>query len=418
MAQTIVFDRIEKLMTLKQAAQKAGRGLINEDDLSIIENAALVVRAGKILWVGTHEDLPKVFQKKNIKRVSLKGRTVLPAFLECHTHSVFAGNRANEFELRQQGMSYLEIASKGGGILSTMRQTRQIDKMSLQKGLERWVHGFISQGVTTLEVKSGYGLNEDSEIKMLEVIKKIKLIRMIPTFLGPHAVPPEFSSSAEYIESIVKNILPTIKSRRLSRRADIFIESGYFTREDGLKYLTAAKKLGFDLTIHAEQMSRTGAAILGCELGAKSVDHLVELSDSDIKTLGLSSTTCVLLPIADYYLKIRYPRARDLIAANARIALATDFNPGSSPSADLMFAGLLARMQMGLSLPQVIVAYTLGAAFALGLETQLGSIEVNKDADFLVLSGDWQELFYHVGFSPIHQVWTRGQKIFEKKFAI
>jgi len=413
-----VFLHINNLLTLKPAAQKGARGIINENDLGIIEDAALVVKAGKISWVGKSRDLPKAFQKKGLKRIDLKGRTVVPAFVECHTHSVFAGNRAHEFELRQQGMSYLEIALKGGGILSTVRATREVTKKELQKNLVMWAQMYLSQGVTTLEIKSGYGLSDESEIKMLEVIKGLKWIRTVATYLGPHAVPAEFSSSTKYIDHIIKHTLPLIKKKKLAERADIFIENGYFSLEDGERYLSAAKKLGFDLTIHADQMSHTGAAALGCKLGAKSVDHLVELSDADIKTLGLAATTCVLLPIADYYLKIRYPRGLDLAAANARIALATDFNPGSSPSADLMFAGLLARMQMGLSLSQVIVAYTLGAAYALGLETQVGSIEVSKDADFLVLSGAWQELFYQVGFSPVTQVWTRGQKIYEKKFAI
>lgn len=410
----ILFKDIGQLLTLQGAAKKDGRK-VSEKDLSLIKNACIVCQGKKIEWFGSQKKLPGSLAKKIKKEVSLFGKTVLPAFTECHTHLVFSGQRANEFELRNQGVSYAEISRRGGGILSTVKESRKSSFEELLSLAQKRVDHFVRQGVTTLEVKSGYGLRLKDEMKMLRVVQSLKKARVLSTYLGPHSVPREFSDSESYIQRIIKKDLRHIKQEKLADRVDIFIEKGFFSKEQGRRYLQAAKELGFQITIHAEQLNATGAGQLGVDLDAVSVDHLVEFKSDDIKKIARSQTAAVLLPAADFYLEMKYPPARKLIDAGAIVALATDFNPGSSPTQDLAFTGLLARMKMKMTLPEVIVAYTLNSAKALGLSHQQGSIEVGKNCDFIALDQDWSELFYHVGDNGISEVWKEGRQLFRSR---
>jgi len=334
----------------------------------------------------------------------------LPGFVESHTHLVFSGDRSHEFELRNQGVSYQEIAKKGGGIKSTMKSVRKSSPIELLKLAQKRVDSFTKQGVTTLEIKSGYALDKKNEVKMLKVIQSLVGPKIISTYLGAHAVPPEFDSSKKYLDFIKKEMLPLIKKQSLANRVDMFIEKGYFSKMEAKSYYELAEELGFQLAAHTEQLSRSGGyeVLLG---GAHSVDHMIELSKTDILKVAKSNLTSVLLPGADYYLKTPYPKARDLIDAGARVALATDFNPGSCPTQDISFIGNLARLEMKMKLHEVIAAYTIGGAHALGLQNEVGSLEAGKKADFVTFHDSWKSLFYQVGYHPIHQTYRNAKKI-------
>lgn len=409
-----VFRNIGKILTLASADQKQGRG-ITEDDLSIVGQAAIVEAEGSIRWVGPEAKLNAAVLRqlgasREFHEVDLKGRTVLPAFVECHTHLVFAGDRKSEFEWRNQGVSYQEIHQKGGGIQSTVVATRTASLNELScLGQER-LNQFIKQGVTTCEVKSGYGLSQSDELKMLEVIRQLRGARIVSTYLGPHSIPKDLTQK-KYQQQILSETLPLIAQQKLADRVDIFIENGFYDLEFAKQYLALAKDLGFSLTAHVEQLSYQGGALLAESLGAHSVDHLVQLKARDQQFLGDSTTVAVLLPGADFYLKMAYPDARGLIDKGARVAVATDFNPGSCPTQDLSLIGVLSRMEMKMSLAELIVAYTLNGAAALGLESEIGSIVPGKSCDFIVLDDEWQDLFYSVGRHPVQNVYSKGQEL-------
>ena len=402
-----VFKNIGHLLTLSGAFEKQGRR-VQEKDLSIISKAAMVVENGNVIWVGAQKALPKSFVK-NSKEMDLEGATVLPGLVECHTHSLFAGHRAAEFEMRQQGISYQEIAKQGGGILSTMRETRKASAAQLQALTQDRVHRFVRQGVTTLEIKSGYALDEKNEIKSLKVIQSLKGPRVLSTFLGAHALPPEFSSTETYLEFLT-GILPKI--RKQTDRLDIWIEKGFFEQAPSRKYLDRAQELGFQIVVHADQLSLSGGTELAVEFSALSADHVIQIEEKQIELLAKSETTAVLLPMADLYMKCAYPPARRLINSGVRVALATDFNPGSCPSQDLALVGLLARLEMKMTLPEVIAAYTVGASFALGLADKVGSLGLQKSADFFSIDADWTSLFYTAGGLQIEKSFLRGQQLF------
>lgn len=383
--------------------------LVQNDFKGLAPGQAMLVEGSTILWVGPLKGLPRM--KKKPLKVNLKNQKVLPSFIECHTHTVFAGSRADEFELRNTGTSYLEIAAKGGGILSTVTKTRAISEKEILKVSQARVNEFMRQGVSTVEIKSGYGLDTKTEIKMLTVANKLKGPRIVTTYLGAHAKPKEFDSYEKYLNDIIQNTLPILKKKKLTNRVDIFIEKNFFEKEAGQKYLAEFQKQGFDVTIHANQLSQSGGAELAIELKAKSADHVIQLSDETIQSFGKSQVVTVLLPAADLYMKCDYPQARKLIDAGATVALATDFNPGTSPTQDLMLVGLLARLKMGMSLPEVFQAYTINAARALGIEAEEGSLEAGKKANFICTEADLTDFFYSAGSVPKHQLFIGGKPV-------
>ncbi len=410
-----IFRCIDELITLKRASEKKARH-IQVKDLSPLSKAAFISYKGNIVWVGKDQDLkPSLLKpyRQKAKEYVLEGFSVLPGFVESHTHLLFAGNRQDEFEKRTQGFSYEEIAKKGGGILSTMRATRKASLKELIRKGQIYTDRFVAQGTSTLEIKTGYALNLNGELKMLKAIKSLKGPRKITTLLALHALPPEFSSSHHYTRFVIEKLLP--KVIHLIDRVDIFIERSYFDCQDAEEFFKACKKLNLKLTAHTEQMSLTKGYESALRHKAHSVDHLICLDKKGITKIAKSSTTATLLPVCDFYLKCSYPPARQLLDQGARVALATDFNPGSSPSQNLCFAGVLARLEMKMNLAEVLVAYTLAGAYALGLETQIGSLEPKKSADFLVLKGSYKELFYSIGHHPISQVFCKGKKIFSQK---
>ncbi len=411
-----IFKNIGTLLTLQGARIKQGRK-ITESDLSIIPNAAIVIEGEVIKWAGPEKNLQKDFLSKNkikkIKSIDIQGRTVLPGLIECHTHSLFAGSRSHEFEQRLRGVTYQEIAKQGGGILSTVKNTRALKATQVKNVLTENIAKFCSQGVTTIEIKTGYGLDKKSETEGLKVINSMDTPRVISTFLGAHAIAPEFQDEKSYLDFLT-SLLPEI--RKHTERLDIYIERGFFSFKNSEAFLNSAKKLGFDILVHANQLSPSNTeSPAGVEaalkIGAVSCEHVIHLSDTQIKKLAHSEITCVLLPTADLYMRCDYPNARKLIDEGARVALATDFNPGTSPSPSVDLAGLLARLQMNMSLPEVICAYTVGAAFALKLENQCGCIETNMSADFLVTSEKWTDLFYEIGPKSCREVYYKGRRL-------
>lgn len=406
MARTLL-THIHELMTLQAAQGRQGRGPVRESDLSLFKKQAMVVEDGKIVWLGSQNKIPREF--KAIKMVRQIDANLFPGFIDCHTHSLFAGDRAHEFEWRNQGQSYQQIAEKGGGILYTVRETRKAKTVELKNLLQKRMLDFLAQGVTTVEVKSGYGLSVKDEVRLLKIIQETPSpVQMLPTFLGAHARSPDYSTTKEYLDALQK-ALPEIAKHQLSQRVDIFIEKNYFSIEEAKPFLQSAQKLGFDVTIHADQMSRTGAAWLAVDLKAKSADHVICIDGQDIVKIAKSDLTCVLLPTADFYLRCPYPPARDLIDRGARVALATDFNPGTSPTQNIQWVGLLARQEMKMTLPEVFCAWTIGASHALGLEKDRGVLAPGYSADFFVTEKNWDQFFYDLAPIPISSVWVRGK---------
>lgn len=405
-----LFAKADLILTLQGAAAKDGRRIV-EEDLGFLEKASFVVGDGRIEWIGPHARLPKEFARARLKEVDLKGSAVLPGFVECHTHAVFAGDRAEEFELRNRGVPYQEIAARGGGIVSTMRQTRAAPLASLARDAQMRAAAFVAQGVTTLEVKSGYALDLKNEIKVLEAAGRIEGPRVVRTFLGAHALPPEFGSYEAYLEFLADDVLPVLKKRKLAERVDVFIEKGFFPREASERYLRRARDLGFQAVVHADQLTLSGGTATALAVEALSADHVIQISDAEIRGLAKSRTTAVLLPAADLYMKCAYPPARALIDGGARVALATDFNPGTSPTQDLSLVGLLARLEMKMTLPEVLAAYTVGAAHALGLAHEIGSLEVGKHADFFITIENWRQMFYSAGAVVSRRSFSRGRQI-------
>ena len=388
--------------------------LVNSDFKGYEAKSAFIVESGILTWIGPQSRVPKTLKFQSV--TDLKNNLVLPSFIECHTHTVFAGSRADEFELRNNGTSYLEIAAAGGGIRSTMAKTRKASSKQLAEVAQKRVYQFLKQGVSTLEIKSGYGLDLKNEIKILKVINGLSGPRIISTFLGAHALPPEFTSHRQYLDYLATVVLPYVRKKKLSERVDIFIENKFFEKPDAEVFLQTAKKLGFQITIHANQLSLSGGAELALLIGAKSADHVIHLTDSAVQRFAKSNCVAVLLPAADLYMKCDYPPARQLLDAGATVALATDFNPGSSPTQDLSLVGLLARLEMKMTLPEVFLAYTLGAAKALGIDDQEGSLSIGKKANFISTACELSDFFYSAGSMPEHLLFIHGNPVNIPKF--
>ncbi len=413
---TKCFRKIHKLWTLSGVEKKSGRRPVFED-LSLIQDGALICVDGKIKWVGRDKDLtPKLLTemglKKNPEEIFYKDKVIMPAFVEAHTHTIFGGNRRAEFEMRNQGATYQDIAKNGGGILSTVKSTRELSKKQLMDISQKRVDRFLQQGVGVLEIKSGYGLDETNEFKLLQTAKELQGPKIVPTYLGPHAIPVEVNKQ-DYQNQILNRTLGQMVSRKLANRVDIFIEDGFFDLEFSRSYFEKAKELNLQICAHVEQLSNVGGTQLAIEYGAKSIEHAIEVTDKEIELLSNSETTAVLLPVADFYLKTAYPRARKMIEAGVRVAVATDFNPGSSPSQDLSLVGVLSRLEMKMTLAEVLTAYIYNAAQALGQE-DMGALTEGKNCSFLVLDDELDSLFYSVGYHPVAEVWLNGEPKFKK----
>ncbi len=386
---------IGTLVTLKNASKKKGRN-IKEKDVSLVRDASFLVDKGLITEIN-----PKTIPE-NCNKIDIKGNCVLPGFVDAHTHLVFAGNRAHEFQLRSEGATYEEIHKKGGGILSTAEKTRKAGEDELFKTALNFLKLAKEAGTTSIEIKSGYGLTTQDELKILRVIQKLKrekIVTIIPTFLGAHTIPQEYKSQPQkYVEILCQEMLPQVAQEKLADFCDIFIEKGSFSLLQAEKILGIATDLGFKIRVHADQFSDMGAALLALKYKATSIDHLEHVSKKTMKLLAQSKTTATLLPGVAFFLRHNQAPARALLDHGVRVALASDFNPGSCMSFNLSLMATIAITQMDLSLSEALVGISLNGAYSLGLENVTGSLEVGKRADFVILdSPQFQMPFYHFG---------------------
>ncbi len=357
--------------------------------------------------------------KSPYKSIDAKDKLVLPGFVECHTHTLFAGDRSAEFKMKLEGRSYDEIAASGGGIVSTMKAVREKDEKTLRDLLLKRVDSFIAQGVTTLEIKSGYGLDYESELKMLRVINSVKrlgLVNIVPTFLGAHTVPPEHKGNrSKYLDILTTQLLPEIRKEGLAIRCDAFCETSAFTPEEVEQVFTKALELGFELTLHTEQFNNTGGLELALRLGAKSVDHLEVLKDEQIPLLAASESVAVLLPGVSWTLNYDYAPARRLLDAGATVALATDYNPGTSNINSIFLIMALAARKMKMSVQEILASYTINSAAALGISGSTGSIEPGKVADIAILNVLHEDQIIYNTAQNLNSTTISGGKIIYNK---
>ncbi len=392
----VLYENITQVVTMSGVAQKKGRH-VKEEDLGIIENASAVVdqETNKLVWIGPAGELSDEHDKI-IHRTTCDDSVWLPELVECHTHLVFDGQRHHDFALRAKGMTYQQVAEGGGGILSTIIWTREASFEELVLRAEAELEKFQKYGVGCLEVKSGYGLTLESELKILEVVKELQTrnpVTLVPTFMAAHATPPEFKGrTQDYVDEICRNWLPEIAKKKLAVFCDVFVEEGYFTAAHARQVSEAALSHGMKIKLHCDQFTDQGGTALGIELGAFSIDHLDHVSETNVRKLGESDTVAVLLPGASLFTGTPYPPARKLIDAGARVALSTDFNPGTSPTRNLPLMTTLACTQMQMTVPEAMAAITYNAAAALGLEKELGSLEAGKPFRVCQLKGSSYEV--------------------------
>ena len=399
----LVIKNIAQVLTLQGGpAPRLGSAMA---ELGIIQNGAILVRADRITWVGPTKLLPvrDLSQRYQILDGMGLDLVALPGFVDSHTHPIFAGTRALEYELRSQGKSYQEIAAGGGGIQASVRQVKGATVDQLVTRAERYFQLFLAHGTTTVEAKSGYGLSLEHEIKMLEALAILRTrsrLEIVPTFLGAHDFPENHRETRDdYVREITQGMIPRVAREKLAAYCDVFCDQGYFTVDEARSVLEAAQDAGLGIRIHAEQLARSGGARLAAELGATSADHLEWVDDTDIEALSKAGTVATLLPGAAFNLGLdRYPPARKLIAAGVPVALATDFNPGSCFTLNMQLILSIACSQMHMTPAETITAATINGAHSLGCSRRLGSIEEGKQADIVLMDvGDYREIPYFFG---------------------
>ena len=413
----LIIEGAAELLTLAGNAPCPRRGA-EMRDLGILRRGTLAARRGKIVWIGPTADLLTAIRPLAFCRVIDAGRkTVMPGFVDPHTHLVFAGSRENEFAMRIQGKTYQEIAAAGGGINATVAATRTASKADLKAAARRSLDTMLKLGTTTVEAKSGYGLDLVNEIKMLEVIRALEEdgpMTLVPTFMGAHEVPPEFRQNPEaYVDLVITRMIPMVASRKLARFCDVFCETGVFSVGQTERIFRAAQAVGLELRVHADELTDLGGAAMAARMKARTADHLLCANDDGIRAMAEAGVIAVLLPGTAYFLHMqRYARARDMIAGGVPVALATDFNPGSCMTESLPLIMNLACTQMRMLPAEAITAATINAAWALGEQDCVGSLEVGKQADVLVLDAPSHEhLCYHFGVNLVDTVVKNGRVV-------
>ena len=417
MPETLAVVNCSQLVTLAGARRPRAGGDLRQ--LSIIEDGAMLVRGDLIEAVGRRREIESLI-KDHCEIVDAGRRVVMPGFVDAHTHPVFAGIRANEFEQRSSGATYREIAARGGGIRSTVRATRTASLTDLVKAGKRYVQWFLRCGTTTIEAKSGYGLTVEDELKILRAIKQLNAetpLSYVPTFLGAHDIPSEYKSRrATYVSLVVNEMLPRVAQEKLAEYCDVFCEEGVFTTDESWQILSAARRHGLGLRVHADQLSLSGGAKLAAELNAATADHLEHTDAAGILALKTGKVQPVLLPGSVYALgSSQYSPARQMIDAGLAVVLATDFNPGSSPTPSMLMILSLACTQMKMTPAEAVTAATINAAYSLGRGDVIGSLEKGKRADFVIHDcADYRELAYFFGIEHPHQVYSGGLLAFSR----
>jgi len=410
----LLIENAAQIVTCHSHARKFKAGKF-QSEIGLLKNTSIYCENGKIAWIGVK--VPSAIRKSVSRKINAKGKTILPGFIDSHTHLVFSGDRSNEFSMRIIGSTYEEIANAGGGIINTVKATRKASKHELIELAKKRLNTSISFGVTSIEAKSGYGLDTKSEIKMLEVIDELR--KLIPidiysTFLGAHAFPNDVPRK-DYIDSILYEMIPQIARRKLASFIDVFCEKNYYTPAETAMIFEQGRKFGLIPKLHTNQFYSIGGIETAVKCKVISVDHLEVMKPSDIKALSGRDTIACLLPGASYFLDIHYAPARKLIELEVPVALATDFNPGSSMSENIQLIMSLAVQMLKMNIEETINAVTINAAAALGISDIAGSIETGKHADLLIFDvPDYRQILYHFGVNQLESVIKRGKIIFNR----
>lgn len=406
-----------QLLTIAGATEKpkTSQGM---NDLGIILNGAVAMKDGIIIDVGTTRKLKKKYDEKVSHVIDAEGKVVLPGFVDSHTHAVFGGNRSQEFVDRIQGKTYLEILEKGGGILNTVENTRKQKKGELAEASKKYLDTMLLHGTTTVEIKSGYGLDEKNEFKILKVIQYLQQthsLDIVPTFLGAHVIPPQYKSNPEAYVDFIGTMLPIVKP--YATFCDVFCDDGAFDTKQSEKILKTAQSLGFKLKIHTNEFKDIGGVSLAVKLGVVSADHLDNINLRDIVRIKKSNVICVLLPGTPFFLmKDIYAPARKMINHGLPVALATDFNPGTCPCGNMQMIISLACLKLGMTPAEAINAATINGAHAVEMTRWVGSIEIGKQADIIILDiHDYNQLPYYFGINHVHAVIKKGRMIVKNK---
>lgn len=415
---SLLITGASELLTLRGHGPRRGRTLAK---LGIIKHGALLVREGKIAAVGPRAKIETLPGAATAEKLDLGGRVVLPGLVDSHTHLIHAATRAEEYELKIAGASYEDIARKGGGILNSVKKLRAATSEALKQRAHRALKQFAAYGTTTMEAKSGYGLDLANELKILRLHKELAAeqpLDIVSTLLGAHVLPPEYRANPTgmkmYIELLTDRLIPEVAQEKLAEFCDVFCDRGAFTCEQSAQILEAGKRHGLAPRVHAEQLTRTGAAKLAVRLGAASCDHLEQVNASDITALAKSQTVATLLPGCDFHLGLKqYAPARKLIDAGAIVALATDYNPGTSPTLSMPMILSLACSQLRMTPAEAVAAATINAAYALGRDNRIGSLGVGKFADLAVFDvADYREIPYYFGVNTCWMTIKRGVAVY------
>ncbi|MEJ2660084.1 MAG: imidazolonepropionase [Desulfobacteraceae bacterium] len=413
MSDRLIIKNAAQLVTCSGFAAKRGAAMA---DLDIIENGALIAEGGTIRAVGPTDRILDGVDVQGCTVLDASGKAVLPGFVDSHTHFAFAGSRPEEYGWRLSGMRYMEIMEKGGGIANTMAATRKAGRQELIDLGRRRLDAMLALGVTTVEGKSGYGLDLETEIKQLEAMADLDTdhpVDIVATFLGAHAVPPEYKGrSDDYIDFIIRQVLPVVAERHLAQCCDVFCEEGVFTPEQSRRLLLAARRQGLRLKLHADEIASLGGAELAAEVGALSADHLLQASDAGMQAMARAGVVATLLPATAFSLKEPYARAREMIRRGCAVALATDFNPGSSFTLSIPLVAALAALHLAMSPEEIVSALTINGAAALGRADRVGSLDVGKAADIVVLAyPSYLFIPYHLGVNTVEKVIKNGRVV-------
>jgi imidazolonepropionase len=413
----LVFYNISQLVTVASGdAPRTGSAM---GDIGLLRDAAVGIKDGRIAYVGPSDGIDISDAERSI---SALGKTILPGLVDSHTHLVFAGAREEEFARRIAGATYAEIAASGGGINTTVKATRAASKVELTEYALHRLDSCLGFGTTTVEIKSGYGLDFENEIKMLEVINELKdlhVVEIVPTFLGAHTIPFDYKDRRdEYLRIVLEEMLPEVAARGLAEYCDVFVEQNAFTLDEAREIFTRARGLGLRVRVHADQITAGGGSELAAAMRASSADHLDHISDAGIAQMKEAGTVATLLPGVSLFLGESFPDARRLIEAGLPVAIATDANPGSCMSENMQLMMSLAALQMRMTMEEIITASTINAAAALDRAATHGSIEVGKQADLLMFdTPNYQRILYHYGVNHLNGVVKNGRVVMERHYA-